>query len=148
VTFQARVGGPPVSYGSKKALLHRTTGRVVMMETNAATVRGWQDAMRLSMRADCPATPLLCPVRLAINIFMRRPKGHFRVGLALTKAGLASPFPTRKPDGDKVARAVADCGTGIWYHDDAQVVEWTIKKLWTESEERTEVWMAVAVPRD
>jgi Holliday junction resolvase RusA-like endonuclease len=143
--FQARVGGPPMSYGNKKALLHRTTGKVVLIEKASATVRGWQDAMRDAMRADSPEVPWSCPVVLHISIRMARPKGHWkRDGVTLSKAGAESLFPTRKPDGDKVARAVADCGTGIWYRDDSQVVIWKIRKLWAEHEENTWVWMATA----
>lgn len=143
MTFQARVGGPPVSYGNKKALLHRTTGRVVLIEKANATVRGWQDAMRDSMRDDSPCGPYLPPmaVELHVEVFMRRPKGHYRKGGLLSKAGLEAPYPTRKPDVEKVARAVADCGTGIWYHDDAQVARCVITKVWTEAEECTLVKM-------
>lgn len=60
--------------------------------------------------------------------WLPRPKGHYRV-----KGGVrpsAPPWPTTKPDGDKLLRALMDGLTtaGIWW-DDSQAVHISARKL-------------------
>jgi Holliday junction resolvase RusA-like endonuclease len=40
-------------------------------------------------------------------------------------------YPTTKPDLDKLARAVLDALTGVYYLDDAQVVSLDLQKAYT-----------------
>ena len=83
---------------------------------------------------------LMGPVRLVLTIAKARTKGHYRKDGTLTKGAMRTPFPMGKPDADKVARCVGDAGTGTWYRDDAQIVEWVIVKRWADDgPERTVV---------
>ena len=41
------------------------------------------------------------------------------------------PYPTGKPDVDKLSRAILDSLTGIAYEDDSQVVKLTAQKVYT-----------------
>jgi len=53
------------------------------------------------------------PVDVAMTFFLRRPE-------SLPKKHR---YPARKPDVDKLARAVLDSLTGVAFHDDGQVVQ-------------------------
>ena len=47
---------------------------------------------------------------------------------------LESGLPTRKPDADNVFKAVADSLNGVLYVDDSQLVDISIKKVYSESD--------------
>ena len=47
-------------------------------------------------------------------------------------------MPLRKPDSDNIAKIVLDSLNKIAFDDDAQVVELTVVKKWTEELERIE----------
>jgi Holliday junction resolvase RusA-like endonuclease len=144
--LRASVGGPPCAYGSK--VPGRTkAGKLFVRNANASGVREWQDAMRKAMQQcldDLMLDPVVLPfrqgkaVRFTVVAYLARPKSHFRKDGSLTKAGIGA-LPTRKPDGDKLQRIAADCGTGIWYFDDAQITQWGCEKRWSDGFERTEV---------
>ena len=40
--------------------------------------------------------------------------------------------PTKKPDGDNIAKAVCDALNGVAYKDDAQVVDLTVRKYYSK----------------
>ena len=50
--------------------------------------------------------------------------------------------PTTKPDTDNIAKICLDALNGIAYHDDAQIVELQVSKLYSD-EPRVAVWLAV-----
>jgi Holliday junction resolvase RusA-like endonuclease len=131
----AELLGPPVTKGSKRVFTNRRTGQPLLVEVNAGNLRTWQDALRKSMRQGEPAgwVPLDCAISMTIAVVLTRPKGHFRKNGELSKAGRESIGPTRKPDIDKITRAVFDSGTGIWYRDDAQVIRLNVEKHWADN---------------
>lgn len=135
---RAQVLGLPSSYGNKTPGITKT-GRLYVRERNSSGVRSWQDALRRSMAEDAPEAPWTEAVLLSILVGVRRPRGHFKRDGSLSKQGRETPFPLRKPDLDKVGRVVADCGTGIWYVDDALVTDWKISRRWTLGSEGTHV---------
>lgn len=55
------------------------------------------------------------------------------------RAGLMK--PTTKPDTDNIAKICLDALNGIVYHDDAQIVELQVTKLYSD-EPRVVVWLA------
>lgn len=142
------VYGPAMTYGNKRVFTNPRTGKPILAERkgpHGVNVRTWQDALRTSMlAAEVPAafrgvhpaeSPnhrglLVGPVSLVLTIYRARPKSHYKRDGTLSKHGRDTPYPTGKPDADKVARCVADCGTGIWYADDAQVVRLAVNKVW------------------
>jgi len=146
--LRAVVMGPPVAYGSKRGFYNPKLKRVMLVNSNHENLRTWQDAIRKAMIASHPGVPTdyLRPVHIRIAVYLSRPKNHY-CKRGLSGNGLASNFPTRKPDCDKVARAVADCGTGIWYADDSQIVDLEINKRWADDgPERTEIELVMAIP--
>jgi Holliday junction resolvase RusA-like endonuclease len=48
-------------------------------------------------------------------------------------------FPTKKPDGDNIAKAILDSLNDVAYHDDSYVVELVASKYYTDGEERVNV---------
>lgn len=41
--------------------------------------------------------------------------------------------PTKKPDGDNIAKAVGDGCNGVVWRDDSQVVDWRVRKVYGET---------------
>lgn len=72
------------------------------------------------------------PVRAKINAYYKIPDSAGKAKKQLMRAGLIK--PTKKADADNVAKAILDALNGFAYHDDAQVVELEVKKLYAQSE--------------
>lgn len=67
------------------------------------------------------------PFIVRVEFHMPRPKGHYGAkGLRAT----APRWPTKRPDVDKLARAVLDALTGLVWADDSQVVRLMATKVW------------------
>lgn len=118
----AVVYGPPASMGSKRAFVSKKTGKAFVADASSKKLRTFQEGVRDQMRECKPDAPLLGPVSITVIMVMRRPKSHYGTGrnAEVLKAD-APKWCTTKPDVDKVLRAICDCGTGIWWRDDAQV---------------------------
>lgn len=77
------------------------------------------------------------PVRAKINAFYRIPDSAGKGKKQLMRAGLIK--PTKKADADNVAKVILDALNGFAYHDDAQVVELEVKKIYAQSEPYVDV---------
>ena len=76
------------------------------------------------------------PLVIEIQAFFHRPK------LTKKEKALNLPkhmFPTKKPDGDNIAKAILDSLNAIAYHDDSYVTELFVSKYYTDGEERVNV---------
>lgn len=62
------------------------------------------------------------PVVTSFLFVEPRPQSHYNSKGELNKLGQSKPFPTKKPDALKLARAVEDALSGIVYKDDSLVV--------------------------
>jgi crossover junction endodeoxyribonuclease RusA len=108
--------GEPIPQGSMRAV-----GRGRMISDNVR-LRPWRDTVAWHVRQECMAAgltePLTGPLAVAVTFTLPRPKSAPKRRWA----------PDRKPDGDKLERALFDAITagGAWV-DDAQVVkcEWS-----------------------
>ena len=114
------VRGLPAAQGSK-----RHVGRGIMVESSKA-VGPWREAVRAeTQRVMNGAGALAGPVYVTAVFRLIRPRGHFGIGKndGLLKRS-APPFPSGRPDLDKLLRALLDGLTagGAWA-DDAQVVQ-------------------------
>jgi len=114
------VDGVPVPQGSMKGYVRG--GHAVLTSDNpnlGAWRQGVAERARQAMlgMAVCPE-----PVQVAIDFYLPRPRGHFGTGKnASTLRAGAPDVHTKKPDVDKLARAILDGMTGIVFLDDAQV---------------------------
>lgn len=103
--------GTPVPQGSMKFIGNRR-----VTHSNAETLRPWRDTVAWHVRENMGGLgldPFEGPVAVAATFVLPRPKSAPRSRWA----------PDRKPDGDKLLRALFDAITaGGGWNDDAQVV--------------------------
>lgn len=113
------VPGTPTTKGSIIAVRHNKTGRAVAIPTNSVKQREWQAYVRDVIGQEWDQGPTTAPVHVQVDFVMPRrktaPKGRTDLHI-------------RKPDGDKLERAVWDSLTSIVWADDAQVVRWSGSK--------------------
>lgn len=116
------VPGKPEPGGSKKAMHHNKSGKIIVMD-DAKQGRRWRDRVT-SLAMDLhPGTPLDGPLAVRFVFVVSRPKGHYRTGRnAHLLRDDAPASPTTKPDVLKLARSTEDALTGILWVDDAQTV--------------------------
>jgi crossover junction endodeoxyribonuclease RusA len=71
------------------------------------------------------------PVKVEMNFYLPRPKGHYGQGRNANLVKTSSPGrPATKPDIDKLVRACLDAMTGLVFRDDSQVVTIVARKLY------------------
>jgi Holliday junction resolvase RusA-like endonuclease len=76
------------------------------------------------------------PLVIEIQAFFKKPK------LTKKEQALDLPkhkFPTKKPDGDNIAKAILDSLNQVAYHDDSFVTELSVSKYYTDGDERVNV---------
>lgn len=121
-----RVVGVPQPKGSMKAFQARGMKFPIVTESNR-NVRSWSQLVaqaashRLSVAPE--AALLEGPVHVELHFVLPRPKSLARKVAAHCK----------KPDLDKLTRAVLDALTGVVYHDDAQVVDLVTSKHYADA---------------
>lgn len=110
------VPGRPAPQGSIRAIVHRSTGRAVAIKDNNATQKTWRQDVRDAAAAGWgDRQPLDGPVTIRVEFVMPRPASAPK---------RSTPSAIRKPDGDKLERAIWDSLTHVVWTDDARVVEW------------------------
>lgn len=126
------VPGTPAPQGSK-----RHVGRGIMVESSKA-VGPWRERVALAAHQAMDGRPLLDgPVNVVITFTMPRPK---------TAPKRTTPPATKRPDLDKLTRAVLDALTGITFTDDSQVIALRCSKHLAELGETPGVYIAVEEP--
>ena len=122
------VPGKPQPGGSKKAFIHRSTGRVIVKDDNDNAFNWKQDVKKFAVDA-YKGVPMGGPLRVTVTFVRPRPRSHYGTG---KKADMVKPsapeFPIVKPDTTKLWRSTEDALTGIIWKDDAQVVDQFTKK--------------------
>lgn len=119
--------GIPAPQGSK------VKTRWGMREDNPNT-KPWRATVAAYVAEAMEGRPLIdTPVHANVTFVFPRPKSHFRTGknAHLLKEG-APGWHDKKPDGDKLARAVGDALTGVALRDDSLIVSWRIRKVYGE----------------
>jgi len=131
------VPGVPAAKGSMRAWIHpnKQNGklRAMLAPSNSKDLAQWVNIVRMSVSTRWAFGVHRGPVALDITYVMPRPNAHFGTGRneGVLK-GSAPEVPTRKPDIDKLERAIFDALTGTVYHDDAQIVECSHRKRYGE----------------
>lgn len=121
--LSALIPGTPAPQGSKRAFAHRTTGRIVVVESSKA-VKPWRKVMHDALVAaanDTDWLPLDGPAAVHLRFYLPRPKSVKRE------------YPTVKPDLDKLVRAALDALTSSGVlADDARVVDMAVSKRYAD----------------
>ena len=76
------------------------------------------------------------PVSARIEVYYKIPKSYTKKRVQAIRDGVE--MPLKKPDSDNIAKIVLDSLNKIAFDDDAQGVELTVVKKWTEEQERIE----------
>lgn len=126
------VYGKAAPQGSKRAFVNPRTGKAVMTEASSKT-RPWRHLVSTeAVQAMGARVPYEGAVYLDITFVMIRPKSHYSSKGALRAN--APRFPAKRPDRDKLERAIQDALTGIVYRDDCQVVDGPTRKVFGDRE--------------
>lgn len=119
-----------------KAFVNKSLGRAQLVDANP-NMRAWSHAVALEASRKRPALPLDGAVAVRAQFYVKRP--------ASKKNTARHPYPTAKPDIDKLARCILDACTaaGMW-QDDARVVDVQATKHYADaptcSGVRVEIW--------
>jgi Holliday junction resolvase RusA-like endonuclease len=138
------VPGTVRTAGSKSAY-RDNFGKVHLTHAGKYT-KGWMDSVKwFALKLYGERRVLLtCPVKLTLRFFMARAQGHFRTGRHAGELKESAPaYPTKKPDLDKLNRAVGDALTGIIYKDDSQVVKLESSKVYCKPEDKMGVFITI-----
>jgi crossover junction endodeoxyribonuclease RusA len=124
--------GTPRPQGSAKAFVRGNRAYVTSANPKMKPYRHTltQVATEVLEKKSCtgPAFPRPFPVELSVVWYLAKPKSTPKKVI----------YPTKKPDTDKLLRAVLDALTGVVYEDDSQVIRAIAEKRYG-SPERTEV---------
>lgn len=116
------VFGVPIPKGSTKAFFRPGMRFPVVTADNAQT-KPWAQEI-IATAYPLRRSPLWTgPVSLTVRFQLPKPK-------SLPKSRYS--FQIKKPDADKLLRNLKDALIGIFYRDDAQVVESSIKKYYAD----------------
>lgn len=133
------VEGRPQSAGSKVAVPivkggERVATRVVESgdrKAKAAWREDLRSAARIAIQAVGGEWPQAGPLEVEFVFYRRRPKAHFGTGRnASVLKPTADAYPIGRPDALKLARAAEDSLSAILWHDDAQIVDERLRKVW------------------
>lgn len=111
------VAGTPKPQGSKRGFVHPSTKRVILTEAAGGALKDWRHDVKLTAMSRMSSKTMITPptaVRMMVEFVLPRP-----VSLPKTKP---TPLAVKKPDTDKLLRAIGDALTGVVYADDSQVV--------------------------
>lgn len=115
------VPGRPAPQGS-----HRHVGNGIMVESSKA-VGPWRTVVAWHAAQAWTATPLDGAVAVVYEFVMPRPSGTPK---------RSTPPAIKRPDIEKLARAVSDALSGIVWRDDSQVVDMRLIKRLAELDEQ------------
>lgn len=111
------VRGIPRPQGSHRAFVVR--GRAHITDSNKG-LKAWRDVVAFCAQTAAPPKLMDGPVSVHIDFVLPRPK-------SLPKK-IPDWWHIKKPDVDKLTRAVLDALTGVVFRDDSQVVEVLARK--------------------
>lgn len=123
--------------GSKRAFVNPKTNRAIIVEDNKGT-KDWRTDVRNAAAEAISQKDRISegPVIIQLQFIMKRP-----VSTPKTKA---TPPAVKKPDLDKLTRAIFDSVTGIAFGDDSQVTFMTASKRIAEIDEVPGCWITIS----
>lgn len=125
-----RVYGPVQGQGSKRLGRNQVTGKPLLLDASPKT-RSWRQEVTREMLRVAPERPLEGAVSVRLTIYVPRPRSHYGTGRNTNTLKASAPwFPPAGVDVDKVARAILDAGTRVWWVDDARVASLEIHRVY------------------
>jgi len=125
------VHGTPAPQGSKT--VGRTKAGAAFVREDNPQTEPWRNAVAAAATAAMldlgEDHPLGSPLRLDVTFVFPRPRSHYRTGRNAGQLKPSAPlYHDRRPDLDKLVRAVGDALTGIVAADDAAFVQVVARK--------------------
>ncbi len=117
------VPGKPVSKGNIRSF--QVKGRTVYVDGNKS-LKSWEALARMIIREVMPKKPWDGAIEVEATFYFQEPKGTPKC----RKGKLAM---TKKPDIEKIARALNDAMTGLIYVDDSQITCLRLKKRYDDA---------------
>lgn len=131
-----RVYGIPQSQGSMRAFMPKGGRFPVVTHAKGPKLNAWRTVVHLAApKGDL----LLGPLSMTLVFYMPIPKSRPPV-LRTAKQIYDWAFPWKKPDPDKMLRAIFDALTGVVYNDDSQIVDLHLRKEYG-ADPGVEVWV-------
>lgn len=116
--------GQPVTQGSMRAVTHRHTGRAMLLPDSGARLGDWRQAIGWKAAEAVRGRYVESgPVEITATFHLDRPKSRPK----------REQLPDRRPDIDKLARALLDGLTGVAFKDDGQVVRLVLAKRYADN---------------
>lgn len=135
MTITIRVDGNPAPQGSKTYKGTTRTGRAILVESSNR-LKPWRAHVAAQVRTAMRGRqPFDGAVHVRCDFVMPRPK-------SLPKSR-PTPPAIKRPDGDKLARAILDAITGTAIHDDSQVTDLHATKRIAEPDEPAGVTITI-----
>ncbi|MGE5551540.1 MAG: RusA family crossover junction endodeoxyribonuclease [Bacteroidota bacterium] len=132
-TLKFFVPGLPAPGGSKKFVgVSKKTGRAILVDDADKRNKDWRSVVCLAGHQALLRHHGMIfdgPLRLSVIFVMPRPRDHYRTNGQL-KAN-APALHTKKPDRTKLLRSTEDALKNVIWHDDNQVVDGQISKVYT-----------------
>lgn len=116
------VPGTPRPQGSTRSFKHSMTGAVITAHQGEETLKPWRSDVKVAAIGAWERSPTMRAVQLKLAFtfgFLRT----FRRKNGQLKDWAMNEQHTKRPDLDKLQRAVLDALTGVVYLDDSQVVD-------------------------
>lgn len=126
-------------FGWQRAGQNHKTGAVYTQPKTKA----WEQTIAYAYKALCGPRmfPTKTPLALTVYAYIPIPKSASETLRAQMLSGEVR--PTVKPDGDNIAKLVADALNGIAYDDDKCIVDWLSRKFYSD-DPRTEITIEIA----
>lgn len=130
------VPGYPKPQGSKRGIIHRSTGKVVMVES-CDQVKNWRSVVALHAAQHRPEKLMNGVITIRLTFWLPRPRSHYGTG---KNAHLLKPNAPQYPIGhksgdvDKLIRSILDAITGVIIADDSHVVRVMAMKMYGDGE--------------
>ena len=124
ITVDFWVRGLPQTQGSVRAILPRGSKHPVVIHDRSKELAQWRAGITQqaadAMRARGQSQLLEGPLQVRLEFFLQPPAGH---ALRTPRQQWQWSAPWRRPDLDKLQRAVLDALVGVLFSDDGQVVQ-------------------------
>ncbi len=116
--FSLEVRGIPKPQGSMRAFVVK--GRPIITSSTKG-LKVWRDLVALAAQAQAPQELIEGPIHIDLDFRLPKPKAEPK---------RKRTWPSRRPDLDKLIRAILDALTGIVFRDDSQVIGIYATKDW------------------
>jgi Holliday junction resolvase RusA-like endonuclease len=124
------VAGTPKPQGSKRAFMRPGARHPTLLESAGDALKDWRASVAYAAAKQSRAITGAVKVSLAFQF--SRPKSHFRSGRNADQLAASAPgYHTKKPDVDKLARAVLDALTNVVFEDDSCVTVLSVSKRYS-----------------